>query len=448
MNTNGIIQISHIIFTIHLLILLPRKEKVQSRQLLQSWINNSRISFTQVTDPANADVTFQWGMTGDLGVAGGTLAVTSCLVYNNTTLSSAVVTFDDAENWTVNGSGIDLETVALHEIGHALGINHSNVQEATMWPYYYSMDRTLDFDDCEAIWELYGHPFSIEGVSTLCGSEIYSVSHLFNGLSVSWSFLNTNSPYGNLIQQNYPVTNSCIINIENHESLNEVLVATISKNDSIITSCSKPIVSYPVFSGTYAQAGTYYHHINFPTIPATNFSNDATIMVNQCCQVTLQSSSFVGRQIYYFGTTLTQWTNNNAGTITLEFPWTSLDGSITIYSPGTSTCDAISFDIIATKQPMVTPSLLSGVHLRITNSENNLNISLLRESTDNTEDMDEINDWCLDIYDSITGQPVYSRRCNQPTECINTTGWKQGIYIVKARESGGNTKDTQRIVIR
>ena len=216
----------------------------------------------------------------------------------------------------------------------------------------------------------------------------------------------------------------------------------------MITSCSKPIVSNPVFSGTYAQAGGYYHHINFPTIPSTNFGNDATIMVNQCCQVTIQSSSFVGRQIYYFGTTLNQWTNNNAGTITLEFPWTSLDGSITIYSPGSSTCDRIMFDVIATKQPVILPSLLCGVRLSISNSGSFLNISLLRESTDNTEDMEEINDWCLDIYDSITGQPVFSGRCNQPTECINTIGWKQGIYIVKARENGGNAIETQRIVIR
>ncbi|MFI9203179.1 matrixin family metalloprotease [Streptomyces sp. NPDC053048] len=65
--------------------------------------------------------------------------------------------FDEAEKWSLTGSGgtFDTETVALHEIGHLLGLDHSQVTTAVMAPSYSGPRRTLSSDDIDGIRTLY-----------------------------------------------------------------------------------------------------------------------------------------------------------------------------------------------------------------------------------------------------------------------------------------------------
>jgi hypothetical protein len=49
----------------------------------------------------------------------------------------------------------DLQTTLLHELGHAIGLGHSEVGAAVMHPYYWSTKRQLSADDVDSVRSLY-----------------------------------------------------------------------------------------------------------------------------------------------------------------------------------------------------------------------------------------------------------------------------------------------------
>lgn len=68
--------------------------------------------------------------------------------------------FDEDEVWALNsvGTNRDLETVALHEIGHLLGLTHSNIPDSVMFPTYSGKKHSLSEYDIAGIQSLYGRP--------------------------------------------------------------------------------------------------------------------------------------------------------------------------------------------------------------------------------------------------------------------------------------------------
>jgi len=136
------------------------------RQALGVWAAVTPLTFTEVSGTAAADILISW-VSGDHGDGspfdgpGHVLAHAFFPPPINPHPGIAGDThFDDAETWatTHGGGNIDLLTVAIHEIGHALGLRHSTVSAAIMFPTYSGIKRTLDADDIQGMQSIYPAP--------------------------------------------------------------------------------------------------------------------------------------------------------------------------------------------------------------------------------------------------------------------------------------------------
>jgi hypothetical protein len=74
--------------------------------------------------------------------------------YNGGTIAGDIV-MNTAIAWNIN-STYDLRTVAIHEIGHSLGMDHSTITSAVMYSGYTGIKQTLVSDDIAGIQSIYG----------------------------------------------------------------------------------------------------------------------------------------------------------------------------------------------------------------------------------------------------------------------------------------------------
>jgi hypothetical protein len=126
----------------------------------RSWALIAQIAPRGGPAPGDINVLFGSGNHGDswpFDGAGSVLAHGFPPPPNNGTLAGDLH-FDDAETWTTNlpPTGTDLPTVALHEAGHTLGLDHSAVASAVMFAFYGGPRRTLTDDDIAGLRSIYG----------------------------------------------------------------------------------------------------------------------------------------------------------------------------------------------------------------------------------------------------------------------------------------------------
>lgn len=131
--------------------------------VIAEWSAYAAITFTPATHsnaPASIDILFPSGDHGDgfpFTPSGAVLAHTFYPPPNPEPIAGDMHVNRD-EAWSVNGS-LQLYAVMLHEMGHVLGLGHSDDPSDVMYPYYQGTQH-LAAGDIQALRTLYAAPAS------------------------------------------------------------------------------------------------------------------------------------------------------------------------------------------------------------------------------------------------------------------------------------------------
>lgn len=133
------------------------------RDSMEAWDNISGITLNETTEFADINVLFQYNQETNFfpDGPGGILGLTY-FPYPEIGELGGDVAFDGSESWYINNPTnpnvqVHLPTVAMHEFGHALGLNHSADFDALMWAEY-TGPRPMTSDDVAGMQALYGPP--------------------------------------------------------------------------------------------------------------------------------------------------------------------------------------------------------------------------------------------------------------------------------------------------
>ena len=122
---------------------------------LALWENAANLRFALADDAIDVDIRFGWK---DIDDAGGVLGQTTIPSFGP--LNNVMVSLDISEDWFLGENAprdrFDFSAVVAHEVGHAIGIEHSTIQQSLMNAVYSPIIFDLQPDDIEAVNLIYG----------------------------------------------------------------------------------------------------------------------------------------------------------------------------------------------------------------------------------------------------------------------------------------------------
>lgn len=126
------------------------------------WAQVANITLQQVPDSASVDVRIGWGVFtgGQVGETDYSYQVGAKQTFvPGTTIrlqDPSVTPVGTSQTSTYQGTATTLYQTAMHEFGHALGLDHSTDVNAIMYPNLGVSDTNLDASDIAGIQSLYG----------------------------------------------------------------------------------------------------------------------------------------------------------------------------------------------------------------------------------------------------------------------------------------------------
>ena len=232
---------------------------------------------------------------GDIRIGGfvqssSTAAFTIAPPPANGDSSSGDIMINTGVNFSIGGSGnsVDLETIMLHEFGHALAMAHSTTSTAVMYGTYNGVKPSLTLDDVQGIiaaWE----PRQLDYFAKTYNNTIFQNSAditqytnqwnqvILPSLDLTYQDTNTmtrinNSWFKVTTPANASSTFAAVVQ-SSYLSLLTAQVQIYDANAHLLAEGDSPINAYGVITGTQitnAKPNTTYY---IRVAPQTNYSN-------------------------------------------------------------------------------------------------------------------------------------------------------------------------------
>ena len=403
-------------------------------QALQLWQAQTGLVFTEVFIETNADIRIRWA-TFDHGDpcacafdgVGGILAH-GFFPPPNLNDFAGDVHFDDSETWTINtrsggAQPIDLVTVAAHEIGHSLGLDHSTVSGALMNAVYTGSHRYLAQDDIDAIRSIYGNPMSIAGSNLVCSSSPYTVQNILQNYVTTWfssypSSLSINASTGlatRVNNYNGPVT----------------VTATISGGGCSTSLQQNVWVGNPVFnsisidgnSGPYPLCDVY----NIPFTANQDHTITSNVSANVSGQPAPVAYTLSGQPGIVSGSPLSS--------VTYGFRSKSANTSFTITAASSNTCGSTSQCLWFCNYGCMIPAIVAprtafnlSVYPNPASSTMTVQVTDSASASSNTSGKLS-QSYQLNLYDR-SGNSFYSTQSDQSVLLMPVSNLPPGIYYI------------------
>ena len=287
---------------------------------------------------------------------------------------------------------------------------------------------------------------SMTGSTVLCNSNVYSISNLPTGASVSWSLVGGNTSCVSL-QSDSPSANQCTLTLNNASGFNTVtLQADVIMNGVTVKSLQE-VISKPLpFSGTYEETSILYNGSFTPSIPQTAIPGSREMDVYVGGLVKVESDYFSGKSISISGPYTNYYRSGSLVRFTLSIPelrsptrslsWSGAPVVITVQAEG---CD----DEVRLK--FFPAIMLDDCSLSISPDGNSTYaLSLIRKTEDgllpetsSAGDDYEVprlfcKPWTLEVTNALTGRKAFSKEVAEPSFLLHTDGWEAGVYVVRA----------------
>lgn len=401
-----------------------------------TWAQYSRFTFTQTNNLSQADIILGWYRDSH-GNLCDPFTDTSVIAHATTGQISSLtppgqVHFNDLCSFSTDGTQFDVESVALHEIGHVLGVEDNYTDSLYVMYYCISsgtIKRNLTNYDIVTLYNTYSHPYTINGPQLVNTNGYYSLNVIPSGATVQWNL--SDSYYNNdyhYFTGNNPSIGSClIVHNNNHDLVDATLTATILYNNVVVQELTK--------TGLYAYDGFWGQFTSGNLSGDINNTHIFGIRANATTYIT--SPNFYGATVTYdsSGATPTIWgfSPNNGD---LTFVTTNTLSPIVINVHDGCGNDYVLYAFASTAKS-----------INVTNGENSITITLVGDDdSDMGMGCDVDQPWTIEVRNATTGALMTTQSATSRSTTISTVGWPKGIYIVKV--TVGKEVLTEKVIVK